>query len=552
MPDPNKMTSRPKSNFIDAWFIKLGEKDPNFFYSGRFKILSLLVVQLLLLVVTVSILIAGNSDSQSTSLYFLLPWISLLSILLIILLGYSIWSVLLDPLLEISNWAESMRGVNLDARVNINQHIDFRELGNDINMLARMIRQLSRNTEIQLEKHTDYISRESRSLTIQYDVASSINISRDLPELFEKSLESLCHNLHTSAGVVRQLMDSNELEVVSYIGELDEHFLANLNSRFPLRELEDRKNHTHPKVSLTPLVDRHLNNQLEQENIVSYWVISIPMTYRDQLSGVINLFFPKEFESNLEEYNDLLHSIGQHLGTAIEKYRLDEEESQLLIIQERARMSHELHDSLAQTIASLRIQIRVLDEITHTDDEKSMRHQMERIEFTIFEANKQLRELIAHFQIPMNKRGLVTSIEETVQRHRDESSTQFYFQNEWPSQELPANIELHVLRIIQESLANIRKHSQARSVRIVLRGNSVRNQYQVLIEDDGIGFQGNNVSPVKGEHFGLNILEDRARQINGAISIESELGEGTQVNLEFTVKPTDNSTHLTSLEKPSG
>jgi two-component system nitrate/nitrite sensor histidine kinase NarX len=549
MPDSNKTTARSKSNFIDGWFIKLGSKDSKFFSTGRFRILSLLVVLLLLVVATAAILINANPDSLSGGLFFLLPWISLLSILLILWLGYSIWSILLDPLLQISHWAESMRGVSLDDRVNIAQHNDFRELGNDINMLARMFTQLSLNTEIQLEKHTDYISRESRSLTIQYDVASSISISRDLNELFQKSLESLSYNLHTSAAVVRQRMDSNELEVVSYIGALDKHFLANLNNHFPLRDLEGRKNPTHPKLSVVPLVDRHLNSQLTQERIVNYCVVSIPMTYRDQLSGVINLFFPEDFKPNLKEYNDLLHSVGQHLGTAIEKYRLGEEESQLLIIQERTRMSHELHDSLAQTMASLRIQIRVLDEISHADDEKSMRHQMERIEFTIFEANKQLRELIAHFQIPMNKRGLVTSIEETVQRHRDESSTQFYFQNEWPSQELPANIELHVLRIIQESLANIRKHSQARSVRIILRGNSVRKQYQVLIEDDGIGFEENNINQVQGEHFGLNILEDRARQINGTISIESELGEGTQVNLEFTLKPTNNGTHLTSLKK---
>ncbi|MFT4608351.1 MAG: two-component system nitrate/nitrite sensor histidine kinase NarX [Chitinophagales bacterium] len=548
MSDSNKTTSRPKSNFIGGWFIKLDSKESKFFSTGRFRILSLLVAQLLLVVATAATLI---TDGQGDSLYFLLPWVSLLFILLTLLLGYSIWSVLLDPLLQISHWAESMRGVNLDDRVDIAQHNDFRELGNDINMLARMITQLSRNTEIQLEKHTDYISRESRSLSIQYDVASSISISRDLNELFQKSLESLSHNLNTSAAVVRQRMDSNELEVVSYIGALGKHFLANLNNRFPLSDLEDRKNPTHPNLSVVALVDRHLNSQLTQERIVNYCVVSIPMTYRDQLSGVINLFFPEDFEPNLEQYNDLLHSVGQHLGAAIEKYRLGEEESQLLIIQERTRMSHELHDSLAQTIASLRIQIRVLDEISHAGDEKSMRHQMERIEFTIFEANKQLRELIAHFQIPMNKRGLVTSVEETVQRHRDESSTQFYFQNEWPSQELPANIELHVLRIIQESLANIRKHSQARSVRIILRGNSVLKQYQVLIEDDGIGFEENSNELEKGEHFGLNILEDRARQINGTISIESELGEGTQVNLEFTFKPTNNGTHLKSPEKPS-
>ena len=70
--------------------------------------------------------------------------------------------------------------------------------------------------------------------------------------------------------------------------------------------------------------------------------------------------------------------------------------------------------------------------------------------------------------VPMNKRGLMSSIENAIQRHRESTDIQFYFQNEWPSHELPAEIELHILRIVQESLANISKHSRAKRVRILM------------------------------------------------------------------------------------
>ncbi len=200
-------------------------------------------------------------------------------------------------------------------------------------------------------------------------------------------------------------------------------------------------------------------------------------------------------------------------------------------MQERTRISHELHDSLAQTIASLRIQIRVIDETFHSDDEKSIWHQMERIEYTIDQANTQLRELIAHFRAPMDEQGLIPSIEETIRRNQEDANIPIYFQNEWPEQEFSAEVELNVLRIVQECLANIRKHSQAESVRVLLTHRDGYNN--LLIEDDGIGFDESEVVSEGGRHLGLNILRDRSKEIGAEIDIESEPGDGTRIHLQF-------------------
>ena len=90
-----------------------------------------------------------------------------------------------------------------------------------------------------------------------------------------------------------------------------------------------------------------------------------------------------------------------------------------------------------------------------------------------------------------------------------------------------------MLRIVQECLVNIRKHSQAEVVRVLL---SYRNDNNiVLIEDDGIGFEESSVVSEGGQHLGLNILRDRAREIGGDIEIESEPGDGTRIHLQFKV-----------------
>jgi len=89
------------------------------------------------------------------------------------------------------------------------------------------------------------------------------------------------------------------------------------------------------------------------------------------------------------------------------------------------------------------------------------------------------------------------------------------------------------LRIIQESLTNIRKHSDAENVRIMM-STPAPGRYMVLIEDDGVGFSKPQKSIHSGEHIGLSIMRDRAKRFGGEFTIESEPGEGTRNILEFS------------------
>ncbi len=518
-----------KTNLFTAWFVRLDKEKRNLLKSGRFRLLFLSTAILVLLLL--NLLGVVNPQSQvSIGLQKHVVWMHALEIVLMLLLFWQIWRELLQPLVRLCNWADLMRGVNLDAHVELPTDSDFNELARDINMLGKMIKNLSQDTEIQLQKHTDHITRESRSLAILYDVASSINVSRDLNELFDKSLESLCNNLNANAGIIRPFKGKNKKDVVASIGALNHTFLASadrfLAIQYPFDEIKLDRIYRVDRLDHATVFGA--DNPAHNEKLL---VLSILMQYRENVLGAIHLFFPGDTDLELDSYSDLLISIGQHLGSAVEKFRLIEEESELLVMQERTRISHELHDSLAQTIASLRIQIRVIDETFHSDDEKAIWHQMERIEYTIDQANTQLRELIAHFRVPIDAQGLIPSIEETIRRTQEEANIPIYFQNEWPQQEFSPDVELNVLRIVQECLANIRKHSQAEVVRVLLIH---RDGYNILIiEDDGIGFDESTIVSEGGRHLGLNILRDRAREINAEIEVESELGDGTRVHLQF-------------------
>ncbi len=521
-----------KTSLLQAWFVALDEDKRSPLQSGRLHLLLLFGTLLLLLLAN---LFAATVPEHPLALqlqkYAL--WLYALEITLLLLLFWKIWAELLQPLLRLCNWADSMRGVNLDARVEFGPGSDFAELARDINMLGHMIKNLSRETEVQLQKHTDHITRESRALAILYDVASSINLSHDLNELFDKSLQSLCQNLNARAGIIRQFKGKKKKDIVAAFGKINHTFLASAD-RFLSIEYPDEK----ADLETIYRVDRLASETVfggKSDDGSGLLVLSILLQYRSEILGAIHLFFPDDDSFDLDSYSELLISIGQHLGSAVEKFRLLEEESELLVMQERTRLSHELHDSLAQTIASLRIQIRVIDETFHSDDEKSIWHQMERIEYTIDQANHQLRELIAHFRMPINEQGLIPSIEESIRQTQDEMGIPIYFQNEWPQHDFSEDVELNVLRIVQECLANIRKHSDAEGVRVLLSYRD--DEFNVLIEDDGIGFEEKSVVSLNGRQLGLNILRDRAREIDARIDIESEPDDGTRIHLQFSAEP---------------
>jgi two-component system nitrate/nitrite sensor histidine kinase NarX len=107
------------------------------------------------------------------------------------------------------------------------------------------------------------------------------------------------------------------------------------------------------------------------------------------------------------------------------------------------------------------------------------------------------------------------------------------FQNDCRPFDLSASAELQILRIVQEALANIRKHAKAHTVRVLLTRHG-GDAYVLLVEDDGVGFSAPRRSAEPGEHIGLSVMEERARRIGAELRLESEPGEGTRVELVFT------------------
>jgi two-component system nitrate/nitrite sensor histidine kinase NarX len=417
---------------------------------------------------------------------------------------------------------------------------------NHINAIAEDYESLSRSQQRRLKRQARHIEQKKYYLSVLYDVAACINQSHNLDELLQRFLETLTTVVNAEAATVRLLDKDDQMRLVASIGLSDE--VVKKEELLPAPNCLCGKALTDAKVMVNTDV-RQCGMKIDEqffENEEDIDMLAIPLQYRGKTLGVYNLFVHRKENNFLNGEHELLVSIGQHLGMAIEQSGVEEDARTLSIIEERTRMAHELHDSLAQTLASLRFKVRLFDDSMNQGNEEVIWHELEGLENTIDDAYAELRSLITDFRAPIDGKGVVRSVEKVSERFRQDTDFDVFFYHNWDLKNLSREIEIEVVRIVQEALANIKKHAQATSVRILMSSTS-DGHCSVLVEDDGVGLakraKPNNET---GEHIGLSIMTERAERINGEILFESDEGEGTLVQLSFDVPVINTKVTLTS------
>ncbi|MES9959973.1 MAG: histidine kinase [Sedimenticola sp.] len=402
----------------------------------------------------------------------------------------------------------------------------------DLDSLSGELIDLYEDMDNRVARQTRRLAQQTSAVNILYDVASSINQVGDMDSLLLRYLVVLKEIVHGKAATVQLATNQEQMRLVGSVGLDDVPMTEQDQLPVPLCQCGKA-------LSSGDVLCEHdarecsLRNNRRMYSTSEMEVIEVPLAYhRDQL-GLYRIYVKRADRKGREDIQYLLDTIGNHLGIAIAKQRSDEEAHRLSIIQERTALAHELHDSLAQTLASLRFQVRMLEETQEQENAGARsRSELDRIRNALDEAHNELRELLNNFRAPVDQRGLAPALEKLAQRFRQETGIPIFFQRSCRQINLGASEEMQILRIVQESLVNIRKHAQAHTVRVLLTCHG-DNEYKVLIEDDGVGFENASPSGNPGEHIGLSIMEERAHRLGGSIRIESEPGEGTRVELIY-------------------
>jgi two-component system nitrate/nitrite sensor histidine kinase NarX len=361
-----------------------------------------------------------------------------------------------------------------------------------------------------------------RSIVLLYHIASTLNAVNDKNQTVHDLLILLKQHFSAAAGSIQLITDEGLMDLISCYGFTEEQ--ANSIQYAPI----DGQLFTF-ETEITD--DVHIrNNNLGFPNLPPK-KICIPVRYKLQPLGVITLFMENDVAIT-EEQAYVLLSVGAHLGEFIERCRIEEKNCQQLIKKERNIIANELHDSLAQTLASLRFQVRVLDQSLQPVGDFMAFKTIESIENALDEASADLRELIAYCRVPIEQQGLFPAIKRAVEKFRKETDIHIKLQCNDESLILPSNMELNAYRIVQEALTNIKKHANAKTVRVLITHDGHHN-VRILIENDGKGFDQRKIDSSDGRHLGLTIMKERARHIGGELKIETDPDEGTRVELKF-------------------
>ena len=223
------------------------------------------------------------------------------------------------------------------------------------------------------------------------------------------------------------------------------------------------------------------------------------------------------------------------LATALNQNRERENERRLLLMEERAVIARELHDSLAQALSYQKIQISRLRR--QVPEAGTARDIVEELQSGVSSAYRQLRELLVTFRLSMAQGSLKDNIERTLEEFGNRSpGIKFELDYRIRFRPVDAHQEIHILQIVREALSNVVKHADATLCRISCYQTEGR-EILVTVDDNGKGIDPN---PDRPGHYGLTIVRERASSLEGQVAlVPSPLG-GTRVQLCFKTASTEN------------
>ena len=376
------------------------------------------------------------------------------------------------------------------------------------------------------------LARKTQSLDILYEIATSLSQPGNLEQQLGGFLDTFIEMVDARAASVRLRTEGGQTRLVASRGLAPE--VVERDRVMEMGRCQCSWAATEGGIRIqrgTAECARLIGRPMFDRDCTEF--VAVPGQYRDRILGVYNLFLDRPLATMGEDMPDLLISVGRHLGLALEKARLETDARQLAVMEERNLIGGELHDSIAQSLIGMRLQLKMLDEALTRKDIGAARYEVNSLLRALTQVNADLRDLLTNYRLKIDESGLVQAIDNLVERFSRETGIAVFFQNDCGALDLTPIQEIQLFYIIQEALTNIRKHSGAENVRIML--NNEDDLYTVLIEDDGLGMGDGEDAP--GAHAGLAIMRERTQRLPGQIVIESEPSEGTRIVLIFNSPP---------------
>ncbi len=377
----------------------------------------------------------------------------------------------------------------------------------------------------------DQLRQRNRELSLLNTVAQALNGTLEIKEALQVVLAQAAELFGLETGWVWLLRED-----LDHAGSAESYLAASQNlppglANHPARMEGScyclstyRKGDLKGAANVNVVQCSRLEDLVDGTNGLAYHA-SIPINAHGKKLGILNLASTDWRELSAEDLR-LFYTIGDMLGIAIERNRLVQQSRHLGVLQERNRLAREIHDTLAQGLTGVALQLESAETLLELKANPSrilqtIRKALNLTRHNLDEARRSVLDLRA---APLESRSLPQALRDLCNSLPIDVILNMIGEN----RPLSPRLEIGLYRIAQEALNNAVQHAQADRVSLTL--THTPSEITLLIADDGLGF---DVSDIPTQRFGLVGLNERVRLLGGNLQISSTLGEGT--NLQVTI-----------------
>lgn len=448
-----------------------------------------------------------------------------------------LWIIL--PVLRLQDGLRRMAAHEFSLRLPLETRDEFGTLNAGFNRMAAELQGLYQDLAARVTSKTAELARQNRDLEALYDMAAFLNQAGDAETLARGFLERVMRQFGADGGSVR-VFDARQ-------GKL--HRLASVGLSMTLADNDhcadiDACHCGHATqagvvavADLRAAVRRDLAHMppalpspCRREGFLSMAAFRLD-TLRGP-GGTLTLHFRMAHELPPSD-RQLLETMAQHLATALEHIRLSASARQLAVVEERSLVAQGLHDSIAQGLNFLNLQVQLLEDAVERRADDEVKEIIPLLRHGVEESYQDVRELLHNFRSRLTTGDLRPAIEETVARFRRQCRTEATLTIDDKGLPLQPEDQLQVLFILQEALSNVRKHAMAEHVRITIRHDRA---FQLVVQDDGDGFDASHLTEHDASHIGLHIMHERATRLGARLAIDARPGLGVRIELTLPLR----------------
>ena len=433
----------------------------------------------------------------------------------------------IEPASQLKQAIERLQGGDFGTRIEPSSNDEFGTLANGFNALAGQLQSMYRNLEAKVAEKTSQLQEKGERLQALYDVSTLITGATTLEALAQGFTQRIASVAHADAVALRWSDEDNQRYMLLASQGLPASMVEH-EQCLSAGDCHCVAPQAGPGLRIIPV------HALPQSNLGHCGradfgtLVSLPIHLHERTMGGLDLFYNAEVELSAAE-RSLLEALVSQLGAAMENLRLDSLAKEAAVSQERYLLARELHDSIAQSLAFLKIQVQLMRDALASGDAQRVQSVLAEIDAGVRESYGDVRELLLHFRTRANGESIEPALQTTLRKFEHHSGVKASLRMHGQGLPLTPDLQIQVLHIIQEALSNVRKHARAGHVWLDVQQQP---HWRFEVRDDGVGFHAND--PDRREtHVGLRIMAERAERIGATLEIISTPGRGSSAVLEL-------------------